>query len=79
VDVFGRLFKSGFLINVGLTWPGRRLDLAEFRAQASPEAAFALLRSRVEAIGVFVLLVGIQRSTSKLFARFRMKSHLSSS
>jgi hypothetical protein len=35
-----------------------RLDLAEFRAQASPEAAFALLRSRVEAIGVFVLLIG---------------------
>jgi Zn-dependent peptidase ImmA (M78 family)/transcriptional regulator with XRE-family HTH domain len=35
-----------------------RLDLAEFRAQGSPEEAFALLRSRVEAIGVFVLLVG---------------------
>ena len=35
-----------------------RLDLAEFRAQVSPEAAFALLRSRVEAIGVFVLLIG---------------------
>ena len=35
-----------------------RLDLAEFRAQGSPEEAFALLRSRVEAIGVFVLLIG---------------------
>jgi Zn-dependent peptidase ImmA (M78 family)/transcriptional regulator with XRE-family HTH domain len=35
-----------------------RLDLAEFRAQATPESAFALLRSRVEAAGVFVLLVG---------------------
>jgi len=35
-----------------------RLDLAEFRAQASPESAFALLRSRVEAAGVFVLLIG---------------------
>lgn len=35
-----------------------RLDLAEFRAQGSPEGAFALLRDRVESIGVFVLLVG---------------------
>jgi Zn-dependent peptidase ImmA (M78 family)/transcriptional regulator with XRE-family HTH domain len=35
-----------------------RIDLSEFRAQASPENAFALLRSRVEAAGVFVLLMG---------------------
>src|SRR5262245_18854215 len=35
-----------------------RLDLAEFRAQGSPEEAFALLRSRVEATGIFVLLIG---------------------
>ncbi len=35
-----------------------RMDLSEFRAQASPESAFALLRSRVEAVGVFVLLMG---------------------
>jgi Zn-dependent peptidase ImmA (M78 family)/transcriptional regulator with XRE-family HTH domain len=35
-----------------------RIDLSEFRAQASPESAFALLRSRVEAVGVFVLLMG---------------------
>jgi Zn-dependent peptidase ImmA (M78 family) len=35
-----------------------RVDLAEFRAQASPESAFALLRSRVEGAGVFVLLMG---------------------
>lgn len=34
------------------------LDLAEFRAQASPEAAFAYLRGRVEAVGIFVLLAG---------------------
>lgn len=34
------------------------LDLAEFRAQASPEAAFALLRRQVEHTGVFVLLAG---------------------
>jgi Zn-dependent peptidase ImmA (M78 family) len=34
------------------------LDLSEFRSQASPESAFALLRSKVEAIGVFVLLIG---------------------
>jgi Zn-dependent peptidase ImmA (M78 family) len=32
--------------------------LSEFRAQASPESAFALLRSRTEAAGVFVLLMG---------------------
>ena len=35
-----------------------RLDIAEYRAQASPESAFALLRSRVEAAGIFVLLIG---------------------
>src|SRR5216684_6943123 len=35
-----------------------RIDLSEFRAQASPESAFALLRSRVEAAGIFVLLIG---------------------
>jgi Zn-dependent peptidase ImmA (M78 family)/transcriptional regulator with XRE-family HTH domain len=35
-----------------------RIELSEFRAQASPESAFALLRSRVEAAGVFVLLMG---------------------
>jgi len=35
-----------------------RLDVAEYRAQASPESAFALLRSRVEAAGIFVLLIG---------------------
>lgn len=34
------------------------LDLAEFRAQASPEGGFALLRGKVEAAGVFVLLAG---------------------
>jgi transcriptional regulator with XRE-family HTH domain len=34
------------------------IDLSEFRAQATPESAFALLRSRVEAAGVFVLLMG---------------------
>lgn len=34
------------------------VDLAQFRGQASPESAFALLRSRVEAAGVFVLLIG---------------------
>lgn len=34
------------------------LDLAEFRAQASPESAFALLRAHVEAAGIFVLLIG---------------------
>jgi Zn-dependent peptidase ImmA (M78 family)/transcriptional regulator with XRE-family HTH domain len=34
------------------------IDLADFRAQGSPDAAFALLRSKVEAVGVFVLLIG---------------------
>lgn len=34
------------------------LDLAEFRAQASAEGAFALLRDKVEAAGIFVLLAG---------------------
>jgi Zn-dependent peptidase ImmA (M78 family) len=34
------------------------LDLAEFRAQGSPDAAFTLLRSKVETVGVFVLLAG---------------------
>lgn len=34
------------------------LDLATFRAQGTTEAAFALLRTRVEAAGVFVLLIG---------------------
>lgn len=35
-----------------------RIDLKEFRSQVSPESAFALLRSRAEAAGVFVLLIG---------------------
>jgi Zn-dependent peptidase ImmA (M78 family) len=35
-----------------------RLDVGEYRAQASPESAFALLRSRAEEAGVFVLLIG---------------------
>jgi Zn-dependent peptidase ImmA (M78 family)/transcriptional regulator with XRE-family HTH domain len=35
-----------------------RLDRAEFYAKASPTEAFALLRDRVEAAGVFVLLIG---------------------
>jgi Zn-dependent peptidase ImmA (M78 family) len=35
-----------------------QIDLSEFRAQSSPESAFALLRSRVEAAGIFVLLMG---------------------
>lgn len=34
------------------------LDLAEFRAQASPEGAFTLLRSKVEGAGIYVLLAG---------------------
>lgn len=34
------------------------LDLAAFRAQGSADAAFALLRSRVEAAGIYVLLIG---------------------
>lgn len=33
-------------------------DLAAFRAQGSVEAAFSLLRAKVEAVGVFVLLIG---------------------
>jgi len=33
-------------------------DLTEFRSRASPEDAFALLRARAEASGVFVLLIG---------------------
>ncbi len=35
-----------------------RIDLSEFRAQSSPESGFAFLRSRVEATGIFVLLMG---------------------
>ncbi|MGA9213833.1 MAG: XRE family transcriptional regulator, partial [Methylocella sp.] len=35
-----------------------RIDVFEFRTQASPESAFALLRSRVEGAGIFVLLMG---------------------
>jgi Zn-dependent peptidase ImmA (M78 family) len=35
-----------------------QIDLSEFRAQASPESAFAFLRSKVEAAGIFVLLMG---------------------
>jgi Zn-dependent peptidase ImmA (M78 family) len=35
-----------------------QLDLAEFRAQATLDSAFALLRSKVEAAGIFVLLIG---------------------
>jgi hypothetical protein len=34
------------------------IDLAAFRAQGSPDAAFALLRSKAEAAGVFVVLFG---------------------
>jgi Zn-dependent peptidase ImmA (M78 family)/transcriptional regulator with XRE-family HTH domain len=34
------------------------VDLAEYRAQPSPEAAFAFLRGRVESVGVYVLLIG---------------------
>jgi hypothetical protein len=34
------------------------VDLADYRAQPSPEAAFAFLRGKVEAAGVFVLLIG---------------------
>lgn len=34
------------------------VDLATFRAQGSAEAAFTLLRARVEAAGIFVLLIG---------------------
>ncbi len=35
-----------------------QLDVAEFRAERSASDAFALLRSRVEAAGIFVLLIG---------------------
>lgn len=35
-----------------------RLEIGVFRAQPSPERAFALLRSRAEAAGIFVLLIG---------------------
>ena len=34
------------------------LDLAAFRAQGSAEGGFALLRSRIEAVGIYVLLIG---------------------
>lgn len=34
------------------------VDLADYRSQPSPEAAFAYLRRQVEAAGVFVLLIG---------------------
>lgn len=34
------------------------VELADFRAQASPESAFALLRLHVEQTGIFVLLAG---------------------
>lgn len=34
------------------------MGLREFRAQASPESAFALLRRHVEEMGIFVLLAG---------------------
>jgi Zn-dependent peptidase ImmA (M78 family)/transcriptional regulator with XRE-family HTH domain len=34
------------------------LDLAAFRAQGSADAGFALLRSHVEAAGIYVLLIG---------------------
>lgn len=37
---------------------GLGLDLTAFRAQGSAEAGFALLRSRVEAAGIYVLLIG---------------------
>jgi Zn-dependent peptidase ImmA (M78 family) len=35
-----------------------RTDLAEYRDQPSPQAAFTLLRDRAEAAGIFVLLIG---------------------
>lgn len=34
------------------------LDLAAFRAQGTADAGFALLRSHVEAAGIYVLLIG---------------------
>ncbi|MFH1884841.1 MAG: XRE family transcriptional regulator [Planctomycetota bacterium] len=35
-----------------------QIDRAEFRAEDSPSEAFTLLRNRVEAAGIFVLLIG---------------------
>ncbi|MEA3227400.1 MAG: ImmA/IrrE family metallo-endopeptidase [Planctomycetota bacterium] len=35
-----------------------QIDIAEFRAEASTSDAFTLLRNRVEAAGIFVLLIG---------------------
>ena len=35
-----------------------QIDIAEFRAEDSPSEAFTLLRNRVEAVGIFVLLIG---------------------
>ena len=35
-----------------------QIDIAEFRAEASASDAFTLLRNRVEAAGIFVLLIG---------------------
>ncbi len=35
-----------------------QIDRAEFRGEASPAEAFTLLRNRVEAAGIFVLLIG---------------------
>jgi len=35
-----------------------QVDIAEFRAQASSDDAFTLLRDRVERAGIFVLLIG---------------------
>jgi feruloyl esterase len=35
-----------------------KLDVAEYRAQTSAETAFALLRAKAEAAGIFVLLIG---------------------
>lgn len=34
------------------------VDVAEFRSQKTPEKAFALLRSKAESAGIFVLLIG---------------------
>ena len=34
------------------------VDLATYRTQGSPEAAFGLLRAKAEAVGVFVVLIG---------------------
>ena len=41
-----------------------QIDIAEFRGEASASDAFRLLRDRVEAAGIFVLLIG---SRIKLF------------